>query len=90
MLSQWSWLMINADRFRVGRRHSVDQAAEASWGSILYRGTTAVAVLILVLAVANYVYNISQNRPLVPLIPLVAAGIVWLMGYGLRYFLTDR
>ena len=83
--------MINADRFHVGRpRQSVDYAAEASWGSILYRGATAVAVLILVLAGANCVYNISQSRPLVPLIPLVAAGVVWLIGWGLRYLLTDR
>ena len=83
--------MINADRFHVGRpRQSVDYAAEASWGSILYRGATAVAVLILMLAAANYLYNVSQNRPLIPLIPLVAAGVVWLIGYGLRFLLTDR
>ena len=83
--------MINADRFRVGRsRQSVDHGADASWGSILYRGATAIALLILVLAIGNCLYNMSQSRPLIPLIPLMAAGVIWLVGYGLRFLLSDR
>ena len=76
--------MINADRFQVGRR------ADASWGAILYRGATAIALLILVLAIGNCFYNMSQSRPLIPLIPLMAAGVIWLVGYGLRFLLSDR
>ena len=80
--------MINADRFRVGRlRRSVD---EASWGSIVYRGATAIAALILVLAIGNYLYNVSQNRPLIPLMPFVLAGVIWLIGCFFRYLLADR
>ena len=83
--------MINADRFRMERTVQSDgRVAEASWGFILYRGATAVAVLIFVLAVGNWLYNISQSRPLIPLIPMIAAGVVWLIGYGVRYLLTDR
>jgi hypothetical protein len=83
--------MNNADRFHLGRPpQSADHAAEASWGLILYRGATAVAVLILVLAAGNYLYNMSQSRPLIPLIPVIAAGVIWLIGHGARYLLTDR
>jgi len=83
--------MLNADRFRVQRlRQSIDHVAEASWGSILYRGSTAIAVLIIVLAIGNYLYNVSQDRPLIPLIPLVVAGAIYLIGYGLRYLLSDH
>jgi len=83
--------MINADRFRMGRlRYSVGHVAEGSWGSIVYRGTTAVAVLIVVLALGNVLYNMSQDRPLIPVVPLIAAGIIWLIGYGFRRLSTDH
>lgn len=83
--------MIDAGRFHWGRLpQSGHQAAGMSWGNVLYRGAAALAVLIVVLAAGNYFYNLSQNRPLIPLIPLVFAGIIWLIGYGLRYLLNDR
>ena len=83
--------MINAGRFHVGRRPQPgEHVAEASWGSILYRGATTVAVLILVLAVGNWLYNMSQSRPLIPLIPVIAAGVIWLIGYCIRYLLANR
>ena len=83
--------MIDAGRFRWGRvPRSGHPAADMSWGNVLYRGAVALAVLIVVLAAGNYLYNLSQSRPLIPLIPLVFAGIVWLIGYGLRYLLNDR
>src|SRR5262245_47862770 len=84
-IASWSRPMINTDRFRVGRlRQSIDHVAEASWGSILYRGATTIAVLIIVLALGNYLYNLSQNRPLLPLMPFVLAGVIWLIGCFLR------
>jgi hypothetical protein len=91
VLFLWSLQMIDTGRFRWGRvARSGHQAADMSWGNVLYRGAVALAVLIVVLAAGNYLYNLSQNRPLIPLIPLVFAGIVWLIGYGLRYLLNDR
>jgi len=81
--------MSNADRFHL-RRSPQSANHEASWGLVFYRGATAVAVLILVLAVGNWLYNMSQGRPLIPLIPVIAAGVIWLIGYCIRYLLADR
>lgn len=82
--------MIDAGRFRSGRPQPFGNQADMSWGNVLYRGTAVLAAVILVLTAANYIYNLSQNRPLIPLIPLMFAGIIWLIGYGLRYLLNDR
>jgi hypothetical protein len=83
--------MINADRFRLGRTpQSGNHTADAAWGSIFYRGALAFAVLILVLALGNWVYNVSQSRPLIPLIPFIVAGAIWLIGCVVRYLFTDR
>jgi hypothetical protein len=73
-------------------RRSVDQVAgtDVSWGQVLYRASVVVALVILALAVGNSLYNVSENRPLVPLIPLMVAGVVWAVGWGFRYLLTDR
>jgi len=83
--------MIDAGRFHLWRpREPGNRAGDISWGNVLYRGATVLAALIAVLAIGNCIYNIGENRPLVPLIPLLVAGVVWLIGYGLRYVLTDR
>jgi len=85
--------MIDADRFRSGRPRQSGREArsdEASWGNILYRGAAALAAVIILLGAVNYFYNLNQNRPLVPLIPFVLAGVIWLIGWFLRYLLTDR
>jgi hypothetical protein len=81
--------MSDADRFHLWRPPQPSDH-EASWGLVLYRGATAVAVLLLVLALGNWLYNLSQGRPLIPLIPVMAAGVIWLIGYGIRYLLADR
>ena len=86
--------MIDADRFRSGRprqsgRHAAD-SDEAAWGNILCRSAAALAAVIVALGALNYFYNLNQNRPLIPLIPFVAAGVIWLIGWFLRYLLTDR
>ena len=47
---------------------------EMSWGRVLYRAAT-FAGLIVVLTAINYFYNVSQDRPLVPLVPLLFAGL---------------
>src|SRR5690349_17417437 len=59
-----------AGRSNWGRlRRSVDQVAgtDVSWGQVLYRASVVVALLILALAAGNSLYNVSENRPLVPL-----------------------
>jgi len=57
---------------------------EMSWGPVLYRAAATLAGLIVVLTAVNYFYNVSQDRPLIPLVPLLFAGLVWLIGWGLR------
>ncbi|MGA6937683.1 MAG: hypothetical protein WB041_20205 [Pseudolabrys sp.] len=39
------------------------------------------------LAVFDFIYNLSQGEPIVPLPALVLAGIVWLTGRGCRFVL---
>jgi hypothetical protein len=83
--------MIESGRFHWGRpRHPDNQAVAVSWGNIFYRGAAGLAALIAVLAIGNYLYNVGENRPLVPFVPLLVAGVIWLIGYGLRYFINDR
>jgi len=57
---------------------------EMSWGRVLYRAAATLAGLIVVLTALNYFYNVSHDRPLIPLAPLLFAGLVWLIGWGLR------
>lgn len=61
-----------------------------TWGNVFYRAATILAALIALLAAGNYFYNIGQNRPLLPVVPLLVAGMIWLVGYSLRYLLTNR
>jgi len=85
--------MIDADRFRSGRPRQPGQASEseqASWGIILYRGAAILGAVVILLGAVNYFYNLNQDRPLVPLVPFVAGGVIWLVGCVLRYLLTDR
>ena len=57
---------------------------EMSWGRVLYRAATTLAGLIVVLTALNYFYNVGHDRPLIPLVPLLLAGLIWLIGWGLR------
>ena len=59
-------------------------------GEAIYWTATAVAGLIVVLSVANYLSNVSVGWPVVPIAPLLLAVVVWLIGYFCRRALTDR
>lgn len=63
---------------------------QMSWGDFLYRGAATLAGLILVLAAANYLYNVSLGLPLIPVAALVVAGVIWLTGRSCRDILNDR
>jgi hypothetical protein len=61
-----------------------------SSGDLLYWGASTLAGLILALAAANYLYNVSQGLPLIPIAALAVAGVVWLTGRSCRDILNDR
>ena len=54
-------------------------------GQILYRAATILAVLIALFAAFNFLDNLSNGEPMVPLPALGLAVIIWLIGLCCRY-----
>lgn len=61
---------------------TVDNAA--SIAHFLYLGTSTLAVLILAFAAINYIANVSADVHRFPIVPLVIAGLLWLLGRSFR------
>jgi len=57
--------------------------AEA-WGEILYRAAATVAGLVALLALLNFIYNISEGEPMIPVAALGLAAIIWPIGLCCR------
>ena len=57
---------------------------DASWGKIIYWAATIIAVLIVVVIVVGYASNASEGYPVIPIIPLLLAGAIWLAGWAFR------
>jgi hypothetical protein len=57
------------------------------WEEGFCRAAASIAAIIAMLAVFNFIYNLSQGEPIVSLPALVLAGIVWLTGLGCRFVL---
>ena len=62
----------------------------ASWGKIIYWTATLVAGLIIVSVAWSYVYNVEQGEPIIPIVPLLFAGAIWLAGWTCRYLFSER
>jgi hypothetical protein len=62
----------------------------AWWGQTIYWMTTIIAVLIVVWVAWSYVSNMTEGYPVVPIIPLLVAGAVWLVGWACRNMLARR
>ena len=62
----------------------------ANWGKVIYWTATLIAGLIIVSVVWSYVYNVEQGEPIIPFVPLLFAGAIWLAGWACRYLLTER
>jgi hypothetical protein len=62
----------------------------ASWGEFFYRAASILAGLILVVAIINYLSNVSEGLPTFPVAALLLAGAIWLIGYICRNILTAR
>jgi hypothetical protein len=54
-------------------------------GQILYRAATIIAALVALFAVFNFLDNLSNGEPVVPLPALALAVIIWLIGLGCGY-----
>ncbi|MFY9788963.1 MAG: hypothetical protein WCE24_09165 [Pseudolabrys sp.] len=62
----------------------------ASWGKIIYWAATFIAGLVVVSVAWSYAYNVEQGEPIIPIVPLLFAGAIWLAGWVCRYLLTER
>jgi hypothetical protein len=63
---------------------------EARWGKVLYWTATIIAGLIAMWVMWAYVYNIEKGYPVIPIFPLLFAGVIWLAGWACRYVLARR
>ncbi len=63
---------------------------ETSMGGAFYWGASMLAGLLIVLAAINYFYDISEGVPIIPIVPLVIAGVIYLIGRSCRAVLDDR
>jgi hypothetical protein len=60
------------------------------WGKIVYWVATGIAVLIVLTVVVGYASNASEGEPVIPIVPLLIAGVVWLIGLAFRHWLAKR
>jgi len=59
-------------------------------GEEVYWTATAIAGLIVVLAVVSYVSNASEGQPVLPIVPLLLAVVIWMAGRFCRQAFTSR
>jgi hypothetical protein len=53
---------------------------KASWGELIYWTATALAGLTLVFIAWGYLQNTNEGYPVIPIVPLLFAGVIWLAG----------
>ena len=65
---------------------------EIAWrpGDILYWASAIIAGLIVLLVVANYIYDFDRGEPSIRSLPLLLAGAIWLAGWAGRHMLAGR
>ena len=89
----WSAFMRETQRHGLQRPRASGGAfreTKTSWGNALYVVATTLAGFIVLLVAANYIYNIGQNKPLIPFVPLLIAGVIWLIGFGTQSLLDSQ
>ncbi len=65
-----------------------DHETARHWGEIIYSITTIVSALIAALAITASLYEVSESEPVVPVVALLLAATIWLIGRSCRYLLT--
>jgi hypothetical protein len=58
---------------------------DARWGQFIFWAATIIAAVMVVFVVFTYAYNTSENYPVLPITPLLLAGVIWLAGWACRY-----
>jgi protein-S-isoprenylcysteine O-methyltransferase Ste14 len=54
------------------------------WGESFYAAAAIIAALVALLAVFNFLYNFSVGEPIIPVVALGLAAIIWLIGLWCR------
>ena len=67
-----------------------EKVMPANWGKIIYWAATLLAGLIIVSVAWSYLYNVEQGEPIIPIVPLLFAGAIWLAGWTCRYLFSER
>jgi len=55
------------------------------WGELIFWTATIVTGLIAVLVVVGYVSNAGEGEPIIPIVPLMLAGAIFLVGWVCRH-----
>jgi hypothetical protein len=63
---------------------------EANLAELLYWMTTAIAGLMVAAVIVGYVSDAAAGEPFIPIVALLAAGAIWLMGWMCRNMLRGR
>ncbi|HET9717055.1 MAG TPA: hypothetical protein VFP60_12805 [Pseudolabrys sp.] len=57
-----------------------------TWGMIIYRAAAIISASVVLLAFLNFADNLSEGRPLLPVVALGLAGLIALIGVGCRHW----
>jgi type VI protein secretion system component VasK len=57
-------------------------------GEVIYWTATLIAALIVVVVVVGYVSNAGEGNFVIPIVPLLLAGAIWLVGWACRNVLA--
>jgi hypothetical protein len=60
------------------------------WSKVIFWTANVVAVSIVLWVVSVYAYNINEGDPVLPIIPVLFAGVVWLAGWVCRNLFVRR
>lgn len=71
-------------------RSSGQYEMAARLGEALYWTATIFVVLIVVWIVWGYMYNASRGDPIIPIVALLFAAAIWLVGRACRFVLAGR
>ena len=64
--------------------------SEMQWGKIFYWMGTFVAGVLVLWVVRSYVFTSERGEPIVQIVPLALAAIIWLAGLACRYLFAGR